>query len=145
MPKRISEETKQSVIAMSRDGEKVADIAEKTGVSVPSISKIRKEAGIGRSRKSKQAKAEVTTSEQLQALVTKALWPYLSKVKDAAPASANGIEVEVSIKVGPKKFTVESLVDEASKSERIQEKEAELEAARQRLAELEKEVGKLKG
>ena len=145
MAKRIDTETKEEIIRLSQEGVTLADIAEKTGVSVPSISKIRKEAGIGRSRKSSAPVEEgVTTSKQLEAVVKKVLWPSLSKVQKAAPKNANAISIEVSITVGSQSYGVEELIAEASKEDQLKQKQQELEEARKRVAAIEAEMQSLK-
>ncbi len=136
--KSISQETRDLVVELSNQGQKtIKEIAEQAGISVPSVSNIRKSAGLSRSRTSKSGAgtnsgpvektiAEPQSHRALEQAVTKLIYGHIKAVK----SPHDGVDVQVSIRVGDQTFnSLDELIDAAAQAKKDAElaaKEAEL-------------------
>lgn len=143
MPK-LTGKQREEIIKLLGEGEMTnTAIGEKFSVSQGTVSQIKKAAGLSASRdaakKASATASDITSHKQLVAMVTKLAAKEIKAVQKASGA-INGLEVNVSFKIGKTSYDLDTLRTEANKEQVKAAKLKEIEAKKKELEALQAEL-----
>lgn len=135
----LTNEQRSALVADAKAGLTIKDLIEKYGVSAPTVSTIKRNAGVTRGSAKIAASVDgvktiavPTTQAQLDQAVRKLVYEHVKHIK----GPNDEVLAEVKIKVGAKSYTFQQLIDEVKTRQEVEEKQKLIEHHKTELAKL---------